>query len=222
MIVPVLLQFCALHPFIVMVLLVAVMLFLFYRLRKPNQILWSNVFWLLPVFGVFNFIYGDNWNGRYVFRYGEKGTGVVLRIQPTNTWVNRVRQVEYQCLIKTQDGQTLNVTFANNMSIFYPKPELWMPPQIGETFDIKYISGNETNFVILTNDPNSDYSNKIQCTKLLQEIASAKAAYDFDKKDSAAKEAYVKLLRKYISKPCDEEVKKAYTLMLERMENDEM
>jgi hypothetical protein len=222
MIVSALLQFCTLHPFLLMLLLVASMLLIFYKTAKKSYILWTNFAWLLPLFGIANFIYGSDWNSSYVYKHGEKGTGIVIRIAPTNTWVNRVREVEYLCLIKTKDKQTLDAVFVNNDHLFYPKPKLWMPPQVGEQFDIKYIPGNESNFIILTRDPQSPYANKITCMEIMQQIASAQAAYNFDKTNTVSKKAYVRLLRRYIAAPCDENVKKAYTLLLERIESGEL
>lgn len=214
--VSVFLQFLALHPFAVMLICVALMLFLFYKVKNKNSRL-VNLGWLLPVFGVLNFIWGDDWNGSYVYNHGQKGTGVVVKIVPTNTWVNKVREVEYECLIKTKEGKTFEAYFVNNDYIFYPKPELWMPPGVGEEFDVKYMPGNESNFIILTNDRESAYSNKLGCTKLLQEISAARVAYDFDTKNRKNAAAYRKLLKEYIAAPCDTNVQKAYMLLLEQM-----
>jgi hypothetical protein len=217
MIVSAFLQFCALHPFLLLGLSIVLMCLIFYKAAKKHLLL-SGFALMLPVFGVVNFIWGSEWNAAYVYRHGEKGTGTVIRINPTNTWINNVREVEYVCLIKTKDGETMNAAFFNNASVFYPDPELWMPPQIGEQFDVKYIPGNETNFIILTNDPGSAYSNKINCFKLLQKIASAKAAYEFDPSHAQNKKTYTALIRRYLQSPCDTNMKKAYELILQQTE----
>jgi hypothetical protein len=57
------LHFCATHPFLLMVILVTLMLVIFYKTNKNDRtIYWSNLAWLLPVFGIVNFIWGDEWN----------------------------------------------------------------------------------------------------------------------------------------------------------------
>jgi len=172
---------------------------------------------LFPLFAVLNLIYGTEWNNDYVAKHGVKSTGVVLRIVPTNRWVNHVQQVSYECLIRTKNGKTTEVQFVNNGNIFYPEQELWIPPTIGETFPVKYIPNDPQNFIILTNEPGSQYSSKFSCTEILMKIAPAKTAYEFDRNDPARKKTYRNILEQYLQTPCDTNLQKMYREELRKL-----
>lgn len=172
---------------------------------------------LLPVWGIINLVYGAGWNAEYVYKHGVRGEGVIIRVEPTNSWINEVQVFNYHCLIKTKSGKTIETYFENSGDAFYPATDLWMPPQIGEPFSIKYVDGDEDNFIILTNDQASAYSNKINCTQLLQEITSAQAAYNFDKKNAANKRAFKQLIEKFLKEPCDTNLQRAYRMQLEEL-----
>ncbi|ASS50677.1 MAG: hypothetical protein A3D31_14030 [Candidatus Fluviicola riflensis] len=172
---------------------------------------------LLPVWGVINLIYAGDWNAEYVYNHGVKGEGVVVRLEPTDTWINEVQVVNYHCLIKTKSGKTVETYFENNGDAFYPANELEIPPQIGETFSVKYMEGDEENFIILTDDKKSGYSNKINCTKLLQELVSAQAAYNFDKTNAGNKRQFKHLVEKFLKAPCDTNLQRVYQMQLEEL-----
>ena len=93
-----------------------------------------------------------------------------------------------------------------------------MQPGVCEAFDVKYMPGNESNFIILTNDRESAYSNKLGCTQLLQEISAARVKYDFDTKNRKNAQVYRKLLKEYLAAPCDTNVQRAYKMLLEDMD----
>jgi len=210
------LHFCAAHPFLLLFLTITTPILLMVLLAKrfPKKSKWLL---LLPILGMIGFIYGSDWNGSYVFKNGIKGTGVVISVEPTSVVINEVQEFQYNCLIKTKEGKTLNAYFVNNDYIFYPQSSMWMPPAIGEEFTIKYIEGDEDNFIILTNDQTSNYSNKINCTELLSKIATAQATYNFDPSDPKKASAFRSLLNQFLQGPCDENVKTAYRLLLEQM-----
>jgi hypothetical protein len=105
----------------------------------------------------------------------------------------------------------------SNDDIFYPEPKIRMLPGAGETFNIRYTPGNESNFVIVTNDVTSAYSNKLSCTKLLTQIAEAQTIYRFDPSNRGNKRAYAKLLRRFLKEPCDTNTKKAYEQVLKQL-----
>ena len=159
---------------------------------------------LLPVWGIINLIYGGGWNAQYVYNHGTKGTGVIVRVENTNNYVN-------------QEGKTVKSYFENSGDAFYPANELEMPPQIGESFSVKYMPGDEENFIILTNDPKNGFSNKINCTQLLQEMVSAQAAYNFDKTNTGNKRAFKHLLEKFLKEPCDTNLQRVYRMQLEEL-----
>jgi len=210
------LYFCSHYALVLLFIASFVVPFLwifFLRKRKKAGFLLL----ILPLLAVINLIYGTNWNNSYVYNNGVKSTGVVLRIAPTNRWVNHVQQVEYQCLIRTKEGKTIPAVFLNDGNAFFPQQEIWMPPMIGEQFSLKYIPGDETNFIILTNEPGSGYASKFTCTEKLMQISPAKAAYEFDPADPAKKKAYQKVLKEYLQTPCDTNLQKVYREELKKL-----
>lgn len=213
------LHFCSLHPFLILPGSIIAMLLIYHfgRKRYPKA---SNLVLLLPVFGVINLIYGGDWNKEYVYNHGVKGTGVIVRIENTNNYVNRVQVVNYHCLIKTNENKTVKAYFENSGDAFYPANELELAPQIGESFSIKYIPGDEDNFIILTNDIKSNFSNKINCTQLLEELVSAQAAYNFDKTDAGNKRAFKRSVEKFLQTPCDTNLQNVYRIQLEALKTD--
>lgn len=212
------LHFCAAHPFLLLFLMITIPVLLVVLLvkRSPKRSIWLL---LLPVIGVIGFIKGSDWNTSYVFKNGVNGTGVVISIEPTSVIVNHVPEYQYNCLIKTKEGKTLKAEFVNNNDIFYPQSDRWMLPAIGEEFSVKYIVGDEDNFIILTNDQTSDYSNKVNCTELLEKIVSVQAAYNFDPSDKEKAKAFRSILNQFLKGPCDENIKTAYRLVLEQMKD---
>src|SRR3990167_1952773 len=98
------LHFCAQHPFLLLPCSVFAMLLILYlgKKRFPKA---SKLALLLPVWGVINLIYAGDWNAEYVYNHGVKGEGVVVRLEPTDTWINEVQVVNYHCLIKTKSGK---------------------------------------------------------------------------------------------------------------------
>lgn len=210
------LSFGAHHPFLILPCSIIAMLLIF-RFGKKRYPKASMLALLLPVWGIINLIYGGDWNREYVYNHGVKGTGVIVRVENTNNYVNRVQVVNYHCLIKTKEGKTVKTYFENSGDAFYPPNELEIPPQIGESFSVKYIEGDEENFIILTNDVKSGFSNKINCTKVLQEMVSAQAEYNFDKTDAGNKHKFKRLVEKFLQAPCDTNLQRVYRMQLEEL-----
>jgi hypothetical protein len=191
------------------------LLILFFGRKKFPKA--SKLALLLPVWGVINLIYGGDWNAEYVYNHGVKGTGVIVEVEQTNSYVNHVQVVNYHCLIKTREGKTVKTYFENNGDAFYPANEMGIPPIIGESFSVKYIEGDEENFIILTNDRKSGFSNKLNCTKLLQEMVSAQAEYNFDKTNAVTKRTFKRLVEKFLQAPCDTNLQNVYRMQLEEL-----
>lgn len=210
------LHFGSLHPFLILPCSIIAML-LIYRLGKKRYPKASNFALLLPVLGIINLIYAGDWNRDYVYKHGVKGTGVIVRVENTNNYVNRVRVVNYHCLIKTKENKTIKTYFENSGDAFYPSNEMELAPQVGESFSVKYIPGDEDNFIILTNDVKSNFSNKVNCSKLLEELVSAQAAYNFDKVDKSNKSAYKQLVVKFLQTPCDTNLQRVYRMQLDEL-----
>lgn len=209
-----LLYFLSAHGFLLVPIAVILMLIVMAVGRKKYPSGSKLLGISLLVFAILNLIWGGGWNASYVHKHGVRGEAVVTNIVPTDTYINEERVVEYHCLLRTQSGKIVNVFFENSADIFYPKTDLWMPPTIGESFTVRYMAGHEMNFIIPTDDTESSYAGKLRCTKLMEEIASAKAKYEFDRKNTSGKKAYIRLLEDYISQDCDTNLTKAYMLEL--------
>jgi hypothetical protein len=174
----------------------------------------------LPVIGVGNFIYGRDINANYVDSHGVTSQAVVTEINATNTTVNHVRELEYKTLIKTNDNNTVESYFNNNKDVFYPKTDIWSPPSIGETFAVKYMPNDPENFIILTQDTNSNYSNKLICTEIQVRLSAAKAKYSLDNKNSEFKTAYKTVIQEILKAKCDTSIKYIYKLELNKLMKD--
>lgn len=211
------LHFLSAHGFLLVPLAVVTMLILFAvgKRKYPTGSKFLGI--VIVVFSIINLIWGGSWNAAYVHKHGIRGEAVVTKIVPTNNYINEVQVMEYHCLLRTKSGKVVPVLFENNGDIFYPTTDLWMPPAIGETFTVRYISGHEENFIIPTDDPKSHYADKLRCKKLIEQIATAKAAYLFDKKNSGEKNTYKNLLKQFIQLDCDTNLTKVYQMELDNL-----
>lgn len=212
-----LLYFLSQHGFMIVPLAVVLMLIVLAIWRKKYPVATGLFAVSLIAFSIINLIWGGSWNASYVHKHGVRGEAVITKIVPTNTYINEERVVEYHCLLRTKSGKVFSVYFENNGDIFFPHIDLWMPPTIGESFTVRYMEGHEENFIIPTDDKKSSYSSKLQCTQLIEEIASAKAAYEFDPKNSANRKLYKSLLQQFIHHDCDPNLKKMYRMELEKL-----
>lgn len=211
------LYFLSAHGFMIVPLAIVLMLIVLAIWRKKYPVASRFLAVSLVAFAIVNLIWGGTWNASYVHKHGVRGEAVVTKIVPTNNYINDVQVMEYRCLLRTQSGKVFSVSFENSGDIFYPQTDLWMPPAIGESFTVRYMEGHEANFIIPTDDKKSSYSNKVQCIELMQEIASAKAAYEFDRKNTENRKSYKTLLQQFIQQDCDTNLQKVYRMELEKL-----
>lgn len=212
-----LLYFLSAHGFMIVPLAIVLMLIVLAIWRKKHAIASRFLAVSLVVFAIVNLIWGGTWNASYVHKHGVRGEAVVTKIVPTNSYINEVQVMEYHCLLRTESGKVIAVSFENNGDIFYPQTDLWMPPAIGESFTVRYMEGHEENFIIPTDDKKSPYASKLHCIKMLEVITSAKAAYEFDRKNTANKKAYEKLLRQFLQMDCDPNLRTVYQMELDKL-----
>jgi hypothetical protein len=206
-----LLQYLSQHVFLILALSVIIMTIGFMVLIKKRPVFLVMLF-LLPVFGVVNLFCSAGWNAKYVYENGVEGDAVVTSIEPTNNYMNNVQVFKYHCTIKTATGKQVKAVFENNLDLLYPQDEPGALPAVGEIFKVKYIPTDEDNFVILTNkDP------KQKCMKLLENITAAQALYQLDKTNPENKRAYKTEINIFLKEPCDTNVQKAFTLLLEQL-----
>ena len=175
-------------------------------------------FLLFPVFGIVSFICGSDWNDSFVNENGMKGTAVVTQFAPTGTIINDVEEIKYSTLIKTTSGATVESAFYNNNHTFYPKPNLFIPPSVGEIFTVKYIPGDEHNFIICTADSTSPFANQLDCVEALKHLATAQAKYSLDSTNVLFKKEYEKALGDLLNAPCDTNLNMTYREQLQELE----
>lgn len=194
-------HFISLHSFPVLFIsiFVGIILFVISVIKKRRIAL---LFILFPPLGIVSFIWGSDWNDRFVDEHGVKGTAVVTQVAPTGVTVNDVQEVKYTTLIKTATG-TVESAFYNNGHTFYPKTDDFTPPPIGQVFTVKYIPDDESNFIICTADSTSAFSNQLDCTEVLTRLAAAQAKYRLDSLNVGFRQGYAKALRELLNAPCD-------------------
>lgn len=206
------LHFLSNHGFMVLPLTILLTVFSFLLLRKkfPKGIF---VVFLFPVFGIVNLINGGEWNASYVYKNGVKGEAVIVSIVPTNNYINHVQVVEYNCLIKLSNGKQVKAMFENNGSVFYPQNSSFLVPVVGKVFTVKYMEGDEANFIIPTDVSNPEYN----CLELMQKISEAQAAFQLDKTNAKNKSIYKSRVQEFMKAPCDTNLKRAFQLQLNQM-----
>jgi hypothetical protein len=212
------LHFLSLHTFLILFLFVFGGIFatIFFVVKRKAIAL---LFFFFPILGFVNMFLGSAWNDNYVGRHGVKGTAVITQIAPTGVMINHTREMKYSTLVKTSQGTTVESAFTNNGQTFYPPTSLFLPPAIGEIFTVKYIPGDETNFVICTDDSSSAYANQLDCIGILKRVESTGAKYHLDSTNAAFRQEYKAAITDLLNAPCDSNLKMTYTIEQQQLGN---
>lgn len=186
---------------------------MFLRKKFPRAIF---LLFLLPLFGVVCLIFAGDWHAAHVFKNGLKGEAVILESVPTNNYVNHVQVIQYNCLLKLSDGRQVRARIENSSDIFYPNKNPLMSFGVGKKFPIRYIAGDESNFIIPTDVSNSEEN----CNQMLLKVSSAQAAYNLDKNNTQNKKEFKKAIEYYLTQPCDTNMQTAFRLLLQQLDNN--
>lgn len=184
---------------------------MFFRKKFPRAI---PILFLLPLFGVVCLIYAKDWHASHVFKNGLTGEGVILESVPTNNYVNHVQVIQFNCLLKLADGRQMRTSIENSSDIFYPNKNPLMSFGVGKKFPIRYMAGDESNFIIPTDVSNPEEN----CNQLLLKVSSAQAAYNLDKSNTQNKNEFKEAIKYYLTQPCDTNMQTAFSLLLQQMD----
>ena len=185
---------------------------MFLRKKFPRAIA---LLFLLPVFGVVCLIFAGDWHAKHVFNNGLKGEGVILESVPTNNYVNHVQVIQYNCLLKLSDGRQVRTSIENNSDIFYPNKNPIMSFEVGKKFPIRYMEGDESNFIIPTDQSNPEEN----CNQVLLKVSAAQAAYNLDKSNEQNKNELKKTIDYYLTQPCDTNMQTAFRLLRQQLDS---
>lgn len=177
-----------------------IFLFVFTCLLKRFVLLGSIGF----IYALVSLIFGPEINQSFVKKYGVPGTGVITSVKDSSIAINHVRQKDFTGILKTKQGDTIEVSFNSAQGIF-EKPDEGdsLPfPNTGEQFEILYIPQHETNFIIPIKN-SSAYGLRMVCMNMEKDIQSAQATYKFDPSNPSAKQKYKNVLEKFIQSNCD-------------------
>lgn len=153
-------------------------------------------------YGIINLIRGSTISAYFVYKYGEKGTGVITSTRGTNIRYNERYVEAYEVLIKTKEGKQVESEFTSMDFNIYPVPEHgYSYPSPGVRFSVYYLKSNPHAFVIVGND-DSSYAMSVRCTDALRELGSAKIKFDADSGNAVYRKKYVRALKNYIQWKC--------------------
>lgn len=153
--------------------------------------------------GLVSFVAGPTLNHSFVKKNGVLGTGVITSMKDSSVAVNRVRQKDFTALLKTQEGDTIEVSFDSAQGVFERpyKGEASLLPDIGEQFAILYIPRHVKNFIIPEKNP-SPFGLRVTCMSMEKNIESAQATYQYSSSDASLKQKYKNLLEKFVQSDC--------------------
>ena len=153
---------------------------------------------------MFVFFFGSNFTNRQIYKYGETGEGVIIERNATGDLYNEEPILQYEVLIKTKTGESLETSFKSHDFNMYPEPEGGFNyPSNGVAFNVRYLTGNPEAFVILTND-DSMYAQQMICAEKLKVLNKAKSKHDFEPANPKYRDEYSEAIDSYLKSECVE------------------
>ncbi len=162
----------------------------------------SRIATLLLLISILILIFGTEFTNKLIYDHGQIGQGLVVDVYETGDMYNEEPVVQYDALIKTRSGETVETSFKNTDFNLYPPPERnYSYPSRGVPFTVKHIADNPKTFVIVTDD-DSAYASGKSCAEKLNKLSSAKSQYDFAPNNPTYKENYQKAIELYLDNGC--------------------
>lgn len=140
-----------------------------------------------------------------IYNYGENGIATVIQIENSNNMRNYQYVKQYNVLLKTSDGSTVETFFQDWDRNIYPRPSdgLYYYPTKGVEFPVRYIPQYPKTFIIL-GDVESDYSKSINCSKFQKDWDELRNKIEFDPENIVYKQNYADSLQQYVENNCGE------------------
>lgn len=151
------------------------------------------------IFVMLNLFLGNKLSNHLINKYGEPGTGVILGVEDTNTSYNRVSVKQFPVLLETAEGEIIETHFRTDDFHVYSDSARYHP-NVGQTFNLKYLPTNPNHFIILTDQ--GDYGDSLNCDGLKQAMDQAEIKMNFNEEDEVYRQEYQKALDAYLEAKC--------------------
>lgn len=158
----------------------------------------ENMLWLLGAFllGTFNIVAGQMVNAAFLNAVGERGTGVIVRSEETNSRLNEQPIWRYEAIVHTRDGRDVETTlFTHTVSLWPLRNEIQVPG-VNQVFELKYVPGYPRNIVILTESSAHGQARQRLAAREVVEVAERK--YRFSPGNAAFAQDYRQAMQAFI------------------------
>lgn len=157
------------------------------------------------LFTIVYFIAGPSIATSLVYHLGEKGAATITGSYPTGDIYNNQRVYGYDVLIHTAAGGIVQTRFEEDDFNVYPSSNDIDYPDVSDLFNVRYLPGYPSDFVIVTND-DSPWALSLQkaqrCDDMKTTLLAARAKYAFDRGNAAYRTSYISDIRSFIAQKC--------------------
>ena len=191
-------HFAAHHPFWLMIALVAAAGVLATFLGRRTGTLGGIA--LIPiafVLGMTNVMTGHWMDAIFVNRVGVYGSAVIIDRRDANFMLNDRPVSYFDTLVKTADGREILTNITEMSAAIYPLRNAILIPPMNEHFVIKYVPGDEKNFVIMSDE--SDYGKQRLLREARQPVDHARRLYEASPANPDFVRQYREALKTFLS-----------------------
>ncbi|WP_339208362.1 hypothetical protein MHH56_11620 [Paenibacillus sp. FSL K6-3182] len=159
-------------------------------------------FFILPCLGllaaILNIFVTHYLNSLFLNAVGTESTAIIVYAEETNSLYNDQYVWKYEAVLKTSEGQDMEVSFTTMSASIYPLRNAILIPPKGEVFVAKYVPGFERNLLIMSDK--SEYGKKWIINKDLKPIIKAEAKLATNSANSKFISQYRQALQEFIEK----------------------
>jgi hypothetical protein len=141
------------------------------------------------VLGIGNLIFGPELSATLIHRYGNQGQAIVTGSFDTGNVYNDRRVMGHNVLIRTANGQTVETRFEDDDFNVYPSDNDVYYPQEGDHFNVSYLEGYPSDFIIIADD-DSPWAKALRCTELESAVREAESKQRFAPDSSTYRKSY--------------------------------
>lgn len=148
-------------------------------------------------------LWGPSLNHAFLLAYGQRAEGVITAQRDTSVRVNHRDARRFEVLFKDSAGATQRTDFPTWAPMVHPSSAFDSPryPQQGERFELAYVPGAESNFVILgTGD--APFARALACEALSTPLGDATRAREFAPDNDAIVATWREAMQRYIDGDC--------------------
>ena len=193
-----LLHFATYHPLKFLIISVVVTSFVTSLVSKITKT--EGAFAAIPIvffLSIGNLIAGHWINAFFIHNVGVYGKAIIVDSGDAGFMINDWEASYYDILVTTEEGQEI-LTNGTDMSIpLYPLRNTILMPPIDEEFVVKYVPGDEENFVIMADD--SNYGKRRLLGEARQPVERARHLYEASSENLDFVQQYREALQTFIS-----------------------